>query len=41
MSNSGFSLASSIVLITCKDDSEHKADYAECEAEMRAALPKF
>lgn len=31
----------SIVLVTCKADAEYKAEYAECEAEMRSALPKF
>lgn len=31
----------SIVLVTCKADSDFKAEYAECETEMRAALPKF
>tara|TARA_B110001452_G_scaffold167438_1_gene139882 strand:- start:821 stop:1291 length:471 start_codon:yes stop_codon:yes gene_type:complete len=31
----------SIVLVTCKSDSEHKEAYDECEKEMAAAMPKF
>ena len=31
----------SIVLVTCKDDSDFKKEYAELEADLKAALPKF